>query len=186
VFFVRQKGLSSATRTAILDAANRVIIKKGADSLTLDAVAHEAGISKGGLLYHFASKRSLIEAMLDRQIAAIDSLFEEELGKEGGDFVTAYIRASFVTDPNRTRISQAMIAAVAHDPELIKPLQARFAKMQKALSSAAVTPEIGTIIRLALDGLWISDLFGFAPPSAALREKMQRAILRIADFKRAP
>jgi hypothetical protein len=35
--------------------------------------------------------------------------------------------------------------------------------------------------RLALDGLWISDLFGFAPPSPKLRGKMLDALLDIAQ-----
>ncbi|MHC1773746.1 MAG: hypothetical protein AB9907_18805 [Flexilinea sp.] len=33
-------------------------------------------------------------------------------------------------------------------------------------------------MRLALDGLWISDLFGFAPPSPELRVKMLDAFPR--------
>jgi len=181
---MKQKDISLSTQLAILDAANRIILRTGAESLTLDTVASEAGISKGGLLYHFASKRKLIEAMLARQMAEVDSLLENELRKNDGDFVTAYIRASFTSDPKQSTISQALVAVIAHDPELIKPLQARFQKMQKEISSAAVSPEIGTIIRLALDGMWIADLFGFAPPSPALREKMLKAILKIA--KKAP
>ena len=50
--------------------------RDGPQALTLDAVAAEAGVSKGGLLYHFASKRELLDAMLmgfleefDREIA---------------------------------------------------------------------------------------------------------------------
>ncbi|HZB75928.1 MAG TPA: TetR family transcriptional regulator, partial [Solirubrobacteraceae bacterium] len=40
-------------REALLDAAIRVIRRDGAQKLTLDAVAAEAGVSKGGILYHF-------------------------------------------------------------------------------------------------------------------------------------
>jgi hypothetical protein len=55
--------------------------------------------------------------------------------------------------------------------------------MQTEIAAAAATPEIGTIIRLALDGLWISDLFGFAPPPPELREKMLGALLAITQKK---
>jgi len=51
-------------RRAILDAANRIVIRDGVARLTLDAVAAEAGVSKGGLLYHFRSKEALITAMI--------------------------------------------------------------------------------------------------------------------------
>ena len=41
------------TRKRLLDAAAAVVRRDGAGALTLDAVAAEAGVSKGGLLYHF-------------------------------------------------------------------------------------------------------------------------------------
>ena len=53
--------------------------------------------------------------------------------------------------------------------------------MQNEIVAAAASEEVGTIIRLALDGLWISDLFGFAPPSPELRVKMLDALLKIAQ-----
>jgi hypothetical protein len=55
--------------------------------------------------------------------------------------------------------------------------------MQSEIAAAAASAELGTIIRLALDGLWVSDLFGFAPPPAELREKMLNGLLAIAQRK---
>ncbi len=43
-------------RSALLDAAERVVLRDGAGQLTMDAVAAEAGVSKGGVLYAFPSK----------------------------------------------------------------------------------------------------------------------------------
>src|SRR5215208_3308653 len=48
-------------RAELLDAAIAVIRRDGAQRLTLDAVAAEAGVSKGGVLYHFGSNAALIE-----------------------------------------------------------------------------------------------------------------------------
>jgi AcrR family transcriptional regulator len=178
---MKQKEISATTRMSILDAANRVILDQGVEALTLEAVAQQAGLSKGGLLYHFPSKKKLIAAMIDRLIAEVDSSLAEELVKSGGDYLTAYIRASFVMSPERDKISTALFAAIAHEPDLMQPLQARFFEMQRKIAAAAVSPEVGTLIRLALDGLWISDLFGFAPPPPELREKMLSALLAIAQ-----
>ena len=44
--------------------------RDGVSAMTLEAVAREAGLSKGGLLYHFASKDELIAAMLQHHAAA--------------------------------------------------------------------------------------------------------------------
>lgn len=152
-------------------------------ALTIDAVAQEAGLSKGGLFYHFHSKKELIEGMVKRLILVIDSVLVEELVRSNGDFVTAYIRASFLVNPDWMKLSCALIAAVTNDPDLLEPLQQRFYIMQEKMANAAESPEIGTIIRLALDGMWISDLFGFAPPSVELREKMLYTLIGIANNK---
>jgi AcrR family transcriptional regulator len=177
---MKKEDLSLGTRTKILDAASKVIMDKGTEAFTLDAVAQAAGISKGGLLYHFPSKKQLIQGMIASMIARVDATLQEELVKSDGDYLSAYIRASFKTRTEPEQISYALFAAISDDPELVKPLQTRFSRMQREIAAAAATEEMGTIIRLALDGLWISDLFGFAPPSSALREKMLDTLLAIA------
>jgi AcrR family transcriptional regulator len=55
-----------ALRNTLLDAAEAVVVEQGIASLTLDAVAREAGMSKGGLLHYFPSKDRLVEALVMR------------------------------------------------------------------------------------------------------------------------
>ena len=47
------------------DAAESVILDSGGRTFTLDAVAARAGISKGGLVYSFATKDGLVRAALE-------------------------------------------------------------------------------------------------------------------------
>ncbi len=54
-------------REAILDAAGEVFGAKGFDATRMDDVAGAAGIAKGLLYKHFASKDALFEALIDRQ-----------------------------------------------------------------------------------------------------------------------
>ena len=58
----------SDARERILDAALAVADRVGAAHLTLDAVATEAGVSKGGLLYHFASKDLLLKGVVEHHM----------------------------------------------------------------------------------------------------------------------
>lgn len=51
-------------RVALLEATVGVALEKGFGNVTIEAVAERAGISKGGLLYHFPTKRKLIEELL--------------------------------------------------------------------------------------------------------------------------
>lgn len=181
--FVKQKDIANATHTAILDAAGIVVLNKGVNALTLDSAAQEAGVSKGGLLYHFPNKNSLIEGMIEgmieRLVGAFDASLERELVKSNGGWLVAYIHASFVSDPQYNQLSMALFAAIANDTELLRLLQDHFVEWQNKVEELAPSPEIGTIIRLALDGLWVSDLMGFSPPPPALREKMLHTLLEM-------
>lgn len=51
---------------AILDAAEAVVLRDGAARMTLEAVAAEARISKGSVLYDYGTKDRLIAAMVER------------------------------------------------------------------------------------------------------------------------
>ena len=55
-----------SARDALLSAYQSLLLAEGERAATLEAVAAEAGVSKGGLLYHFRSKDALAEALIDR------------------------------------------------------------------------------------------------------------------------
>lgn len=56
----------AGARDRVLDAYESLLIDHGAAAVTLDAVAAAAGVSKGGLLYHFGSKDALVTGLLER------------------------------------------------------------------------------------------------------------------------
>jgi TetR/AcrR family acrAB operon transcriptional repressor len=57
------------TRQRLLDAAARVLGRSGYSRATLDDVASEAGMTKGAVYWHFASKEEVFEALLERQVS---------------------------------------------------------------------------------------------------------------------
>lgn len=61
-----EKTPAIGTRDRILDAFETLLGEGGERASTLDAVAAAAGVSKGGLLYHFGSKDALIDGVLAR------------------------------------------------------------------------------------------------------------------------
>ena len=84
------------TRERILFGAEEVVLRDGVAHLTLEAAANEAGISKGGILYHFGTRAALVAAMVER----LSSRFDEDLEREGsgsgqpGAFTRAYLEAT--------------------------------------------------------------------------------------------
>ena len=73
------------SREQILDAYEHLLVQAGERAATLDAVAAQAKVSKGGLLYHFGSKKALFEALLDRTRTYADEDLEKmRAAPEGG------------------------------------------------------------------------------------------------------
>ncbi|GEL19112.1 TetR/AcrR family transcriptional regulator [Pseudonocardia asaccharolytica] len=56
-------------RELVLVAARRIFLERGYGGANLDAIAHEAGFSKGVVYSQFASKADLFLALLERRIS---------------------------------------------------------------------------------------------------------------------
>ncbi|WP_313337060.1 helix-turn-helix domain-containing protein, partial [Comamonas sp.] len=52
-----------SAREKILDDYERVLVENGERAATVEAIAKAAGVSKGGLLYHFKDKRALASGL---------------------------------------------------------------------------------------------------------------------------
>ena len=55
----------AATREHIVTVATRLFAARGYEDTSIEAVLHEAGISRGSLYHHFASKEALFDAVLE-------------------------------------------------------------------------------------------------------------------------
>ena len=84
-------------REKVLDAYVALLHAEGERAATMDAVSARAGVSKGGLLYHFPSKEALADAVLERfaEITARD-LVEMAEAPEGP--ARHFVRTSWVTE----------------------------------------------------------------------------------------
>ena len=63
----RREEYAEATYEAILDSAAACFFEWGYGATSLDAVAKRARVTKGAIYHHFASKRDLFMAVLERQ-----------------------------------------------------------------------------------------------------------------------
>ena len=73
-------GLKKAERTRkqLLDAALRVISRKGYTAATVDEIVQEAGVSKGVAYYHFESKAAMASDILDYELEDLITEFESK------------------------------------------------------------------------------------------------------------
>ena len=64
------------TRQLLLDAALRIIGRKGYSSATVDEIVKEAGVSKGVAYYHFKSKAEMASGILSRGLGDVADQFQ--------------------------------------------------------------------------------------------------------------
>ena len=163
----------SDTRARLLSAAAAVIRRDGAQALTLDAVAAHAGVSKGGLLYHFKSKRELLDGLVARWLDE----FQHDIDASATHFPTGYVKAS-----DGAKAEEAgLLAALVADPAVLAKVRERYATWQDRIATEGGDPVEATVARLAADGLWLADLFGMAPPDGDLRERVLARLLEMCD-----
>src|SRR3954466_1585698 len=154
-------------RTRILDAAEAIVRARGVAGLTLDAAAKAAGVSKGGLLYHFASKEALITGLLGRMAEWMALDFEACVATqpEGpGQVARAMMAWAFELTPEAVnercdRAAAVFLAAFHHDPALLGPIRAVIARMREAVAADGLPPGHGHAIMAGGGGLVIGPAF---------------------------
>ncbi|MEW9532656.1 TetR/AcrR family transcriptional regulator [Microbispora sp. NPDC049125] len=138
-------------RDELLDAAECLLDDQGAHALTLAAVADRAGVSKGGLLYHFASKEALVKGMIERLIAEFDALVAAQ---DESTYTRAYLAATFEAVQSGRLRRWAVVTGAAGDPALLAPIREALARWHLYGLDEEPDPATSRIVRLACEGVW--------------------------------
>lgn len=143
-----------SARDRVLDAYEELLAEQSERAATLDAVAARAGVSKGGLLYHFASKEALASGVLDRFADLIEDDIRLMREAEDGP-VDYFLRTSIPTD---SRFERAIVAiarlAQAADPRARDALASAQRRWLEVLQQAVGDPLVARTIMLIGDGMY--------------------------------
>ncbi|MBR9763802.1 MAG: TetR family transcriptional regulator [Rhodobacteraceae bacterium] len=141
---------------AILDAVARVIARDG--TLSLGAVAAEAGVAKATVLYDHASKRDLLRALVQRTIAA-DNAFNAECASGVAPGPDAPLRGR-IEAARRVPVSEegnpavlGLIMALMQEADLRADFRDSQAQILSGLMAEAANPAATRLAWLALEGL---------------------------------
>lgn len=170
-------------RDRMLDAAEAVVVRQGIANLTLEAVAAEARMSKGGLLHHFPNKDKLVEAMVTRCADNWRRCATEAYeGVPEGPGRMARALLSHLEAPESwteqcQRGSSAVFAALAQNPALIQPMREVYTEMRARLAKDGLAPGVGETVIAAMDGLWLYRVLGLTQVDQNLMN-MIRGVLK--------
>lgn len=148
----------------ILDAAERLIRRSGTRTLTMEAVAAEASLSKGGVLHHYGSKDALISALADRKVTRLRAeIAELEALQPPG---AAAIPLAMIAHMRRTYAEEdgfpkALLLATAESPDTCPGFGIFLKEHLETLEGIARRPGEGRVLLFAILGLLLSRTLSF-------------------------
>lgn len=168
-------------RDKLLAAFQHLVLTEGERAATLDAVAAHAGVSKGGLLYHFPHRQALVDAAMARC---------EELAREDLERLTAssegaareFLTTSLYEDsPLDRSLGVAFRLVQAREPGAKQTCARVNAEWYRVILADVQDPVVATAVLAMGDGLYQQAVMGLLPDDAAERHAILDRLLAALD-----
>ncbi|AFT98010.1 TetR/AcrR family transcriptional regulator [Nocardia brasiliensis] len=180
--------MTANTRDRILDALESLLLEKGMSHVTLENVAATAGVSKGGLLYHFKSKDALLAGLVRRLTERAAQQLTSATDR-GQSVVEWYLQTP---DPDNAdeavelEVYRSMLATMrtidaANGTEVDEVQQALIEMMNSwsdDLDQEIEDPVQADIVRLVGDGVYLRALLGLPPIDPARYRRVVDRLLQ--------
>lgn len=176
-----------SARARILSAAADLARDVGPANLSLDAVAARAGVSKGGLLYHFPAKLDLLEALVEDHLETFERELKArkaQLGSERTSTLRAYLDVSMADCQEQAPPAAGVLAAIVQHPEMLVPIR-RFKRQALDTLKTDTGDDAATLMLfLVLEGIRSMKLFDVdvltVQEAAIVSDALQAMIGRIS------
>lgn len=173
------KAKRANSREKILVAAADVAREAGPGSLSLDAVAHRAGVSKGGLLYNFPTKAKLLQALVEDHLRQFEHALES--AETGESLLSRYIRLSVMECTEHKAPASWIFSAIAEDPDFLTPINVFKRQLLDRLKAETSDRRALMISYLALEGLRSMKLFDSDVLSDEERALLVSSLFSVAE-----
>lgn len=139
-------------RERVLDAFEDLLIVHGDAAVTLEGVAVHAGLTKGGLLYHFGSRAALVAALVERfETRTRDDLDEMTHAAEGA--AASYLEVSDYLSSPLHRSTLALSQLATSEPTAAEALaRSREAELE-VLTADVGDPVLSRLTMVFAEGL---------------------------------
>ncbi|MGC0364444.1 AcrR family transcriptional regulator [Rhodococcus sp. 27YEA15] len=172
--------MAADTRDRILDALEKLLLVSSVAQVTLEGVAAEAGVSKGGLLYHFPNKEALLAAMIRRLGDRSDCQLDDAV--TGGTSVTEfYLQIPDTSSSEELSLFRSIVAALrtvdGQHGEIQKAVTEVMRSWDKGLHTEIADPVQAEIIRLVGDGIYLAAMLGLPQPDPELHRQVVERLM---------
>jgi AcrR family transcriptional regulator len=148
-------------RDRILNAVLSITKTCGVAHLSLEAIARQASVSKGGLLYHFPTKKALMRALVEYHLALTDqAIADAETSARSPNAVAAALVDVHerLLEMKPLQGPDAALAAFVEDPSLFDPIRLHHQRIAARIRKSAADPDLSLIALLALEGMKTHDV----------------------------
>jgi AcrR family transcriptional regulator len=169
-------------RSKILEAAEELARVSGAGNLSLDAVAARAGVSKGGLLYHFPTKAKLLQALVEEFLASFDRAIREREADSAGavdSLARAYLDIVASEHMCGEPPPSGLLAALGEDPDFLAPVRRFDRSLLDRMKANASDPVMAIIVFLTLHGMKSMQLLNVETVD---RKEFESVVARLRDM----
>lgn len=169
-------------RETVLDAFESILIEQGERAATMDATAKAAGVSKGGLLYHFASMEALEIALIGRLEALVELDITEINTSEAGA-IGYFLQSSVMqNDPlDRAILATSRLAqgGSTHASDALRDIREKWADALRPHTKDATALDL---VMLVSDGLYFNNaLDGGSIPGPVPRGDAMRELITLVE-----
>ncbi len=174
----KRKKQPELVRRALLDEAARITLEQGLSKVTFQAVADAVGVTKGGVMHHFATKDALILEVFYDAMAKFEAEVNAAMAKDPvsyGSFTRAYIDATIsLGEKGQAEFnSQATLYVLMLGDRMLRERWAEWSNEQLKKYAATDNSEMLCMVRLVADGIWLSDFSGIdISDKASIRERL--------------
>lgn len=174
-----------SNRNKILDAAVRVIHRDGIIAVTFDSVATEAGVTRGGMMYHFPSREMLIQSIHEHLASQWETNLVSIAGKSKSEATPKERAIAYARGSSRSA-NRAELLSVLQSGENPTTSAAWDAVLvgwaspppETLNDNAALAPFIA---RLAADGLWMYESLTGKPLPDQIRNLIAEQIVSVIE-----
>ncbi len=178
---------SERSRQAVIQAALDIIVRDGPGRLTLDAIARESGISKGGLMHQFHNKEAVLKALIEYQVEYYENFSRNLLAELGPDTQEPCLKSQIAI--SREVIAKpksvffGILGAMAQEPSLLSLPRETDAEKVESIRSEASDPDLALLRWAAARGLALTSMLGMCPLSNEDRERLFDRLLDGAQWQ---
>nr|WP_306873355.1 TetR/AcrR family transcriptional regulator [Neorhizobium galegae] len=181
----RREKQPEQVRRSLLDHAARCAVDEGLGSLTLQAVADAASVTKGGLLHHFPSKQALIEAVFEDLLGKLDMEIDRLMSEDAidrGRFTRAYVDAFFQVTRDGAESPWAALSISCMTDARLRQLWSEWMRDRLERHAHTDSHPAFKLARYAADGIWLANLMEAdglpAKELAELRDHLQNLTIQ--------